>query len=137
MVVTLTPRENISRKKWLWASRLWVDNGNSQDLKDCEKDNFFLFNADGSIAVNYAAGTGAGDCAFEGFKVYDNWQFTADEKLFIVKKHDAFSGVVEIDSFRVQSLTVEKMLLELDIDLSDFGLSTEETFLYEYTAQPK
>ncbi|AYB32555.1 hypothetical protein [Chryseolinea soli] len=137
LVVTLTPRENIPRKKWAWTSRLWVDNDNSQDLKDCEKDNYYLFNADSTVTVNYGADTGAGDCVFDGFTIYDKWYLTADEKYFILKSHGLFDPTVKVDSFQMQTLTVDKLEMSIDIDLSIFGLGTDETFLYQYTAEPK
>lgn len=135
--VSLTPRENIPRKKWLWTSRLWVDNGNSQDLKECEKDNYFLFNADSTITVNYGANTAAGDCVFDGFTIYDKWHLTADEKYFIIEKHGLFDPTVVMDTFRMKTLTTETLEMEIDIDLTIFGLTADETFLYQYTAQPK
>lgn len=137
LVVTLSPRENIPRKKWAWTSRLWVDNDNSQDLKDCEKDNYYLFNSDSTVTVNYGADTGAGDCAFDGFTIYDKWYLTADEKYFILKSHGLFDPTVKVDSFQMQTLTVDKLEMSIDIDLSIFGLGTDETFLYQYTAEPK
>ena len=137
LVVILSPRENIPRKKWAWTSRLWVDNDNSQDLKDCEKDNYYLFNSDSTVTVNYGADTGAGDCAFDGFTIYDKWYLTADEKYFILKSHGLFDPTVKVDSFQMQTLTVDKLEMSIDIDLSIFGLGTDETFLYQYTAEPK
>lgn len=135
--VSLTPRENIPRKKWLWTSRLWVDNANSQDLKECEKDNYFLFNADSTITVNYGANTAADDCVFDGFTVYDKWYLTADEKYFVIEKHGLFDPTVVVDTYRMKTLTTESLEMEIDIDLTVFGLTAEETFLYQYTAQPK
>jgi len=137
LVTTLTPRENIPLKKWAWTSRLWVDNGNSQDLKDCEKDNYYLFNSDSTVTVNYGADTGAGDCSLDGLNVYDKWYLTADEKYFIIKRHGLFDGKVAIDSFQMQTLAVDKLEMTLDVDLSIFGLGTDETFLYQYLAEPK
>jgi hypothetical protein len=137
LVTTLSPRENIPRKKWAWTSRLWVDNDNAQDLKDCEKDNYYLFNSDSTVTVNYGADTGTGDCGFDGFTIYDKWYLTADEKYFIIKSHGLFDPTVKVDSFQMQTLTVDKLEMSIDIDLSVFGLGTDETFLYQYTAEPK
>lgn len=135
--VSLTPRENIPRKKWVWTSRLWVDNANSQDLKECEKDNYYLFNADSTVTVNYGVNTGAGDCVFDGFTIYDKWYLTADEKFFIIKKHGLFDPTEVVDTFRMKTFTTEMLEMEIDIDLTVFGLTADETFLYQYVAQPK
>ena len=137
LTVSLTPRENIPRKKWQWTSRLWVTGGNAQDLKQCEADNYFLFNADSTITVNYGADTGAGDCLFDGFTVYDKWWLTADDKYFIIQSHGLFDPTVKTDSNVVKTLSVPLLEWQIGIDLSVFGLGTDEQFLYQYTAQPK
>jgi len=137
LVVTLSPRENIPRKKWAWTSRLWVTNGNAQDLKDCEKDNYYLFNSDSTVTVSYGAETGAGDCVFDGFNIYDKWYLTADEKYFIIKRHGLFDPTVVIDSFQMQTFTVDKLEMSIDMDLTCCGAGPDETFLYQYLAEPK
>ena len=138
LVVTLSPRDNLPRKKWLWKSKIWVDGGNVQDIKDCEKDNYYLFNADGSMSLNFGANTGTPGCDFDGFNEYDTWSLSDDEKTFTMVYHSIFSpDNPQTEIYRVKTLTTEKLELEIDYDLSVFGLSTEETFLFEFTALPK
>ena len=137
VVVTLTPRGNIPLKRWLLTAQIWVDNDNFDDLADCEKDDSFLFNADSTLSIDYGTNTGVAPCDLDNLTVYEQWYLTADEKFFIIKRSGVFDPTVAIDSFRVKSLTIEKMELEIDFDLSVFGYSEDETFLYEYTAQPK
>lgn len=138
LVVTLSPRDNIPTKRWNLVSRLWVDMDNAEDLKECEKDNYYLFNSDGTMSLNYGTDTGAGDCGFDGFNVYDTWELTEDEKFFIMTRHSIFSpDVTETETYRVALLTTEELQLEIDLDLSVFGLSTEETFRYYLEAAPK
>jgi hypothetical protein len=138
LVVTLSPRDNLPRKKWLWKSKIWVDAGNVQDIKECEKDNYYLFNADGTMSLNYGANTGTPGCDFDGFNVYDTWVLSDDEKTFTMVYHSIFSpDNPQVENYRVKTLTTEKLELEIDYDLSVFGLGTEETFLYEFTALPK
>jgi len=138
LVVTLSPRDNLPRKKWLLKSKIWVDAGNVQDIKECEKDNYHLFNIDGSMSLNFGANTGTPGCDFDGFNVYDTWTLSEDEKMFTMVYHSIFSpDNPQIEAYRVKTLTTEKLELEIDFDLSAFGLGTEETFLYEFTALPK
>ena len=54
LVVTLSPRDNIPFRRWNLVSRLWVDADNAEDLKDCEKDNYYLFNSDFSSAYDHS-----------------------------------------------------------------------------------
>lgn len=137
LIVTVSPRDNIPRKKWAWTSRIWVDGGNLEDLKECERDNFFYFNADSTITVDYGANTAAGDCLFDGFTVYDKWYLTEDEQQFVIESHGLFDPTPKIEVYQVEMFDTEVIKMSIDIDLSLFGLSTEETFLYEYSARQK
>jgi hypothetical protein len=134
LVVTLTPRENLSRRKWLFTNKVWVDGGNIPDFKECEKDNYFLFNTDGTMSQDYGDMTGvAGSpCELDAFKIYDHWSLSDDEKEFVM----IFNGG-ETETYRVTTLTTEKLVLEIEHDLTFFGLGPEETYSYEYTALPK
>jgi hypothetical protein len=138
LVVTLSPRDNIPSRRWNLVSRIWVDAGNAEDMKECEKDNYYLFNGDGTMSLNYGTDTGTGDCGYDGFNVYDTWQLTEDEKLLIMTRHSIFSpDVTETETYRMIQLTTGKMIFEIDLDLSVFGLSSEETFRYFLEAAPK
>ncbi len=137
LIVTLSPRDNIPQKRWAWTSKIWVDAGNVEDLKECEKDNYWLFNADGTMGVGYGTDTGAGDCLFDGFNIYLSWELSEDGQTFTTTRSGLFDPTIVTEVYRVKSLTTEKMLLEIDLDLTVFGLTAEETFIYEYTALPK
>jgi hypothetical protein len=138
LVVTLSPRDNLPRRKWLWKAKIWVDGGNVADMKECEKDNYYLFNKDGSMSLNFGANTGSAGCDFDGFNVYDSWSLSEDEKIFVMTYHSIFSpDSPQTETYRVKTLTTEKLELEIDYDLTAFGLGPEETYLYEFTAIPK
>lgn len=137
LVVTLSPRDNLPFRRWNLVSRLYVDGGNSEDLKECEKDDYYLFNGDGTMSLHYGTDTAAGDCALDGLTEYDTWELSEDEKFFIMKRHGIFSpDVTETQTYRVALLTTEKLELEIDLDLSFIGLSTKETFKYKMEAAP-
>ncbi len=137
LIVTLSPRDNIPKRKWLFKSKIWVDLGDVQDIKECEKDNYWYFNEDGSVEIDYGANTAAGDCAFDGFNEYDSWELSEDETTFTLVYHNIFSGAVTTEVYSVKTLTVDKLELQIDFDLSIFGFGTEETFIYEYDAETK
>jgi hypothetical protein len=138
LAVTLSPRDNLPRRKWLWKSKIWVDGGNAPDMKECEKDNYFLFNSDKTMSLNFGANTGSAGCDFDGFNVYDTWSLSEDEKIFTMIYHSIFSpDVPTTETYRVKTLTTEKLELEIDYDLTVFGLGPEETYLFEFVALPK
>lgn len=138
--VTLSPRDNLPRRKWVLKSKLWVtdpDNPNSEGIADCEKDNAMLLNNDGSMTIDYGADTGAGACLFDGFNVYTNWSLSEDEKTFTRTYYGIFSpDVIVTEVFDVKILTVENLALEQTMDLTAFGLGAEEKYLFVYEAMP-
>lgn len=138
--VTLSPRDNLTMRRWLLKSVLHVNNEeepNKEEIKECEKDNSMLLNADSTMVMDYGSDTGQGDCMFDGFNVYTSWHLTEDEKYFIRESHGIFSpDVTVIDSFRVKTLTVDQLAMEQDVDLTVFGMGIE-TFLYVYDATPR
>jgi hypothetical protein len=138
LAVTLSPRDNLPRRKWLFTSKIWVDNDNAQDIKECEKDNYDYFNADGSMTIDYGTLTNVPGCDFDWANIYDGWELSEDEKFFTMYHHAWNTpDIIQTEVFRVKTLTTEKLELEIDFDLSWLGLSTEETFVYQYTAYPK
>jgi hypothetical protein len=141
LVVTLSPRDNLPRKRWNLKSVLWVtnpDNPNQESISDCEKDNSMLLNADGTMSVDYGTDTGSGNCAYDGLTVYDSWGLTPDDQYFIRTSHGLFTPDVEVtDTFVVRTLTVQQFAIEQTVDLSVFGAGTNEKFLYVYDAGPR
>lgn len=138
LVVTLSPRDNLPKRKWAFKSKIWVTQNNAEDIKECEKDNYIYFNADGTVTNDYGANTGAGDCAFDGFNVYDSWELSEDGKTFTMVYHSLFNPAqITTDVYKVNVLTTDRLELEIVYDLSWLGLSTEETFVYKYSAERK
>jgi hypothetical protein len=138
--VTLTPRENLSRRKWLWTDKIWVDGGNLRDFKDCENDNYYLFNADGTMSLNFGTKTAVGGsgCDYDGLNVYDSWSLSDDEKEFTITYHFFLTpDNPTTETYRVKTLTTEKLELEIEYDLTGFGLGPEETYMFQFTALPK
>lgn len=133
LVVTLSPRDNIPTKRWVWKSKIWVDADNAEDIKECEKDNYYLFNPDGTMSIKFGNNTGTAGCDFDAFIEYYTWVLSDDEKTLTLTRNSDPSTEV----YRVKTLTTERMEIEIDYDLSVFGLSTEETFLFKLEAAPR
>lgn len=138
LAVTLSPRDNLPRRRWNLTSVLWVSNENLESINECEKDNSMLLNEDGTTEVDYGTDTGSGSCAYDGLTAYDSWELTDDDQHFIRTSHGIFTPDISIiDTFVVRSLTIEEFAIEQTVDMSVFGLGTDEKFLYVYEAGPR
>ncbi|RAV30511.1 hypothetical protein [Sinomicrobium soli] len=136
--ITLSPRDNLPRRRWEWKSVLHVNNEddpNSEAIEDCEKDNAYLFNSDGTMSLEYGSDTGAGACALDGLNVFSGWHITEDEQQFVMEKYNVFTpGIIVADTFEIKTLAVDRLELQLTVDLSELGLREEEIFLYVFEA---
>lgn len=139
LVVTLSPIDNLPRRRWLLTSVFHV-NRDEEAIKDCEKDNSMLLNEDGSMVFDFGQDTAQGDCAFDGFTVYDKWYITEEDgvQYFNREGYGIFAPeTIVVDTYKIVGLTTEKIEMEQTMDLSDFGESTEETFIFTYVATPR
>jgi hypothetical protein len=123
--------------RWNLKSKLHTTpNPDVEDIKDCEKDDSFVYNANGTMAVNY--GTQA--CTFDGFNVYSGWTLSADETTFTQTYADVFDpSKVTTETYRVISLTKDRLVMEITLDLAVFGppYTNNETYVYTFDASPK
>lgn len=104
-----------------------------ENIKECEKDDFYTFSKDSSMAKGY----GLSACDFDGFNVYYNWELTEDEKTLTLRYKNAFSGAVTTEVYAVKTLTRDKLELEIILDLSWLGLTDKEKFVYTFTPTSK
>jgi len=136
-VVTLSPLDNLVTKKWVWTSIKHVNEDNEEVINDCEKDNAFLFNADGTMSIDYGAITGTGNCGFDGLTPYANWYITEDGEFFVMEKYNVFTpDIIQEERYEIVTLSVDQLQLSLEIDLTVLGLGIE-TFLYTFKPEPK
>lgn len=137
LIVTLSPRDNLPRRRWLLTSILHVNEGNQEVIKECEKDNSLLLNSDSTMVFDYGTDTGSAGCDFDGFNVYTKWYLSEDEKTFTWEYYGIFSpATTVVESFEVTTLTTEVLAYEQTVDLTVLGLGIE-TFLYTYEATPR
>ena len=138
LVVTMSPIDNLTRRRWLLTSVFHV-NRDEEGINECEKDNSMLLNEDGSMEYDFGDDTAQGDCAFDGFTVYNKWSITEEDDVqyFHREGYGIFDPeTVVIDTYKIVDLTTEKIEMEQTMDLSDFGEGTEETFMFTYVATP-
>ncbi|AIZ65481.1 hypothetical protein PK28_17715 (plasmid) [Hymenobacter sp. DG25B] len=123
--------------RWNLKSKLHTTpNPDAETITDCEKDDSFVYNENGTMAVNY--GTQA--CTFDGFNVYKGWTLSADEQVFTQTYESAFDpSKVTVETYKVLSLTKDRLVMEITLDLSVFGppYTSNETFVYTFDASPK
>jgi hypothetical protein len=139
MVVTLSPIDNLPRRRWELTSVYWVDE-DQEEIRDCQRDNSWLLNEDGSFEEDFGDDTATGDCALDGFNVYNEWYLTEeDDVLYFTREgHGLFTPDVPIEeTFTVTTLTTTNMELQQTVDLSDFGGDPDETFIYKFRAVPR
>lgn len=117
---------------WKLTSKLWTTHNPPQEsLQDCDKDNLTNWKRDSSIAVNY----GAAGCTFDGFNIFDKWTLSDDETLFTQIYHNVFDPTkITVEKYTIISLTKDKLVMQIGLDLSAFGLSKNEIFVYTYEA---
>ena len=122
----------IASHPWKITSKFWeTDDPPSENLQDCEKDNFFTYKRDSTILLNY----GTAGCLFDGLNIYDTWSLTEDEKTFTQVYHSVFDPLkVTTEVYNVVSLTKDKWVMQITYDLSVFGLSDKE--LFTFTLEP-
>ena len=84
------------------------------------------------MSLNY----GALACTFDGFNIYDKWYVSDDEKTFTDVYHSVFNPAqITTEVYNIESLTKDKWVMDITIDLSAFGLSDHEVFVYTYVSQ--
>jgi hypothetical protein len=128
---TVSAEQLLYSYKWNLKSKMWQKNPPAEDITDCEKDDAFLFNRDKTMALNY----GASACTFDGFNVYTQWNLSADEKELTITYHSLFNPAqVTNDKYRVISLTKEKLVMDMTFDLTAFGYTDHELFVFTYEA---
>jgi len=129
---TASGAQVIYSHKWKLTSKLWTTvDPIEENEQDCEKDNFFMYHRDSTIAVDF----GAQGCLFDGFNVYDKWTLSEDEKIFAQTYHSVFDSTkITTEVYNVQSLTKDKWVMDIALDLSAFGLTDHEVFVYTYEA---
>lgn len=131
---TASGQQIIYSRRWKLLSRMWTSiTPPAEDMKDCEKDNIFIWNADSTYTVNF----GANACTFDGFNVFDRWVLSDDEKTLTQEYHSLFDPSNKtVETYTVKTLNRDKLVLEQLIDLTIFGLTDKEVFVSTFEPMP-
>ncbi len=124
----------IASHKWKLISKMWTTLTPPQESEnDCERDNIWSYvYADSTMSVDY----GTNGCTFDGFNIYDKWWVSDDEKTFTDVYHSVFNtSQITTEVYNIESLSNDKWVMDIALDLSAFGLSNHEVFVYTYQAQ--
>ncbi len=131
---TTSGQQIMYSRRWKLLSRMWTSVTPAvEDMKDCEKDDIFIWRADSTYTVNF--GTSA--CTFDGFNVFDRWVLSEDEKTLTQEYYSVFDPSNRTrETYTVKTLNRDRLVLEQLIDLSVFGLSNKEVFVSTYEPLP-
>lgn len=119
--------------RWNLKSKMWMASTPFESINGYEKDDYFLFNRDSTVELNYGALHGI----FDGFRVYEKWTLSADEKVFTLVWHNLFTLEKTSEIYTVTTLNKEKLVMTILLDLRVFGATDHELFEYTYLSSPK
>jgi len=128
---------------WQWKSKLGkifsLSEPETEQILDCEKDNFYSFNADGTFALNYGAitGSGGGTCDFDGFRAPTTWTLNADESELTISSVSVFDPAdIQTEVYKIKVANSTKIESTQTVDLTAFGgVIYDWTFIWN--AKPK
>jgi|HigsolmetaAR202D_1030399.scaffolds.fasta_scaffold01722_10 hypothetical protein len=127
----LSAEQTLYTRKWKLLSKMWTSaDPPVEDLQDCESDDVWVFNADGTWNIEY----GAKGCLFDGFNEFPSWYITEDEKTLYVTYRSIFTLEDDVQKYTIKTLNRERLVFESIVDLTDFGLGSEEVFVYTFEA---
>jgi len=127
---------------WQWKSKLGKcldSDPETEQIADCEKDNYFVFNADGTFKLEYGANTaGAGTpCELDGLRVGDTWSLNADETELTMNFPNIFDPTdVQTEVYKISEFTSTSIKSRQTIDLSFLGCIVYN-WGFEWAAKPK
>ncbi len=114
---------------WRYSSLIWE---NAESILECEEDNIYSFEADGSMSVDFGAltGSGGGSCDFDGTTIFDGWAMNEAQDTLQWFRADAFTGAAtDTVTYSIKEFTKERWVAD---ETNLFGV-----FEYTYTAVAK
>ena len=112
---------------WQWKSKLGKcleSEPETEQIVECETDNVFTFNADGTMSIDYGAqtGSGGGTCDFDGVVPETSWELNADESALTITKINAFDpNDIRMEVYNIVSADAIAIESTSTIDLTVFG----------------
>ncbi len=125
---------------WLWKSKLGkcaASDPESEQIKDCEKDNYYVFNADGTFTLQYGADTGGTGCEFDGFRPGGTWTLNATDTELTLSSPNVFDPTdVLVEVYKISSATNATIISKQTVDLTVFGCIVYD-WTFNWSATPK
>lgn len=143
-IITTEPSVSylLVKYNWQWKSKVGkvfdTDPGESEQIVDCEKDNVYTFNADGTYSLDYGAitGMGGGTCDYDGLSAPTTWSLNADESELTINSSDVFTGAVTTEVYKITSASTTSIKSTQTVDLTAFGGIIYD-WKFEWTAKSK
>jgi hypothetical protein len=128
---------------WQWNSKLGkifsLTEAESEQILACEKDNFYIFDPNGTMKINYGAvtGTGGGTCDFDGLRVETKWSLNADESVLTIDAVNVFNpSDVQKQVYSIKSFSTTEIRSTQKVDLSAFGgIAYDWTYVWKVKAK--
>lgn len=142
--VTMSPRDNLTRKYWKNIAVIRVLTGaDISEAKDL--DDVMTLNADSTWSMSW--GTVYSDWGLELFQTCQTYSVSADNKLFIRRYSDGLGNDNREDTLDIKTLTITEFSLQqnhLDMtyfnslpDAPEVPWTADESFVYKWSAQPR
>ena len=127
---------------WQWKSKVgkvFEADPESEQILDCEKDNVYSFNADGSYTLDYGAltGSGGGTCDFDGFRAPTTWSLNAEETTLTIMAVNVFDPTdIQTEVYNITDANTTSIKSTQTVDLTVFGGIIYD-WKFEWSAKPK
>ncbi|MCB0568920.1 MAG: hypothetical protein KDC66_04115 [Phaeodactylibacter sp.] len=117
----------ITNFNWQWNSKVGKcleSDPETEQIYDCEKDNVYIFNEDGTMSIDYGAltGAGGGTCEFDGLKPPTTWSLNNDESELTITSVNVFDpNDVQVEVYKISDFSAQEINSTQTIDLTVFG----------------
>lgn len=143
LVITTEPSVKylLTKFNWQWKSKVGkvlASDPEAELIVDCEKDNLFIFNADGTYSIDFGAltGSGGGTCDFDALVVTHNWFLSADESTLTLTASNIFDPTEKEEVYNITEATSTSIKSTSTVDLTGLGGIVWD-WKFEWTAKPK
>lgn len=144
-IVTTQPsvRYLLTHFNWQWKSKIGkatsTEPSESEQILDCEKDNVYTFNEDGSYSIDFGAltGSGGGTCDFDPLTVTNTWELNSDETQLTITASNIFDPTPVPQVYTIVSADNTSIKSTSTIDLTAFPDGIIYDWKFEWAAKPK
>lgn len=80
----LTDLYKLQNFNWQYTSQLGILDGEEESIKDCEKDNVYSFNEDGTASLDFGTDTKVAPCDLDGLILATGYTFDEETKVLTI-----------------------------------------------------